>query len=344
MSSTHRDDSQMNRFDREGVRRVRAGDAVKAIAIVAVVLILFSGDSIRAAGEEMSPGIEKSVVSAIGAPAGWVADRTPLAEVNNEVTAGLSPDAELGAGAFESDATASAGTEIPPVTSDYFDPAALGLETEDAGELETILVTGDSLSTPLDQEIARRLEPEGVEVIQDPYLASGISNEAIVDWGQLSTAQVKEHSPDAVVMFMGANEGYDFEVGGETVKCCDEEWAAVYASRARQMANTYRQDGDARLYWLTIPTPRDPDRQEIATIVNEGIEVALQPWRSQVRVLDTNPTFTPDGTYTDSIEVDGESTIVREGDGIHLNDVGSEIAADQVLEAVERDFGSLSAP
>ena len=345
MPSTHRDDSQMNRFDREGVRRTRAREAVKAIAISAVVLIVFSGDSIRAAGEEMSPGIEKDVVSAIGAPAGWIADHTPLADVNEEVTAGLSPDADLGAGGFNSVDATGATSEIPPVTTDYFDPAALGLEPEEAGELGTILVTGDSLSTPLDQEISRRLSPEGVEVIQDPHLASGISNEAIVDWGQLSTAQVKEHSPDAVVMFMGANEGYDFEgPDGETVKCCGADWAAIYATRARQMANTYRQDGNARLYWLTIPTPRDPDRQEVATVVNEAIEVALQPWRSQARVLDTNPTFAPDGDYTDSIEVDGESTIVREGDGIHLNDVGSEIAADQVLEAVERDFGPPGGP
>lgn len=340
MPSTHRDDSQMNRFDREGVRRTRARDAVKAMAVSAIVLVVFAGDSIRAAGEEMSPGIEKDIVSAIGEPAGWIADHTPLANLGDDVTGGLSPDAELGAGGFGAQATTGAGSEVPPVTTDYFDPLALGLEPEDAGELETILVTGDSLSTPLDQEIARRLEPEGVEVVQDPHLASGISNEAIVDWGQLSTAQVSEHQPDAIVMFMGANEGYDFErPGGEPVKCCGAEWAAIYAQRARQMANTYRQDGVARLYWLTIPTPRDPDRQEVATVVNEAIEVALQPWRSQARVLETNPTFAPDGAYTDSILVDGEETIVREGDGIHLNDVGSEIAADQVIEAIERDFG-----
>lgn len=340
MPSTHRDDSQMSRFEREGVRRVSARDAVMTIAITAVVLILFSGNSIGNAADELGPGLERDVLEVVGAPAGWIADNTPLEEAGNSITAGLSPDSELGEGGFDSETVAGSDSAIAPVTPDAFDPASIGAEPEDPGELEKVLVTGDSLSTPLDQEISRRLSPEGVEVIQDPHLASGISNDAIVDWGALATSQVEEEDPDAVVMFMGANEGYDFEgPDGEKIKCCDAEWAAIYASRVRQLADTYRQDGDARLYWLKQPLPRDPDRQELQKVVNAAIEVGVQPWRSQVRVLETDPTFAPDGTYTDSIDVDGEETIVREGDGIHLNDVGSGIAADQVIEAIEDDFG-----
>ena len=36
--------------------------------------------------------------------------------------------------------------------------------------------------------------------------------------------------------------------------------------------------------------------------------------------------------------IDGEDTIVRESDGIHLNDAGPELAADAVMAALERDF------
>jgi hypothetical protein len=44
----------------------------------------------------------------------------------------------------------------------------------------------------------------------------------------------------------------------------------------------------------------------------------------------------PRGRYRDPIEVDGEETIVRESDGIHLNDVGSSVAAEAVLGADRR--------
>jgi hypothetical protein len=92
------------------------------------------------------------------------------------------------------------------------------------------------------------------------------------------------------------------------------------------------------VYWITIPTPRDPDRQKIQRVVNQSVFVARDPWRSQVRVLDTVPIFTPDGDYRASMPIDGRDTIVRESDGIHLNEAGSSVLADRVLELVDRDF------
>jgi hypothetical protein len=38
------------------------------------------------------------------------------------------------------------------------------------------------------------------------------------------------------------------------------------------------------------------------------------------------------------MNVNGQPTIVRESDGIHLNNAGSSLAAKLVLGAVDRDF------
>ena len=330
----------MSRFDREGVRNYSARDAVGAVAIIALLLILFSGGSIRSAAAQIEPGIGRDIVDAIGGPTEWIADLTPLATAQHDLTGGLSPDQELGGGGFDEAASApDAGGEIPPVTADAFDAAAIGAPAPPKEELETLLVTGDSLSTPLDAEIARRLAPDGVEVIREPHLGTGISNSALTDWGQLSTAQVAADEPDAVVVFIGANEGYGMPgPGGEQVECCGPDYAAVYANRVRQVMNAYRQDGEAKVYWLTVMAPRDPDAQKVSELVNAAIRVAAQPWASQVRVVDTVPTFTPGGRYSDAIEVDGEERIVRESDGIHLNATGSAIAADLVLEQIDEDF------
>jgi lysophospholipase L1-like esterase len=337
--SKHRDDSLMSRFDREGQRRYSAGDAIRAVAIVAALLILFAGGSIRDAAAQMDPGIGRALVSAVGKPTEWIANRLPLDEAQSELTGGLSPDQELGGGGFETAATGAGATRIPPVTPDAFDPASLGAPVPPKQQLETLLVTGDSLSTPLDQELARRLAPDGVDVIRDPHLGTGISNSSLTDWGQLSTAQVAEHHPDAVVAFIGANEGYAVPgPDGEQVECCGPEYAAVYANRVRQVMDTYRQDGAAKVYWLTVMTPRDRDAQRVVKMVDAAIEVAAEPWRSQVRVLDTVPIFTPEERYRDSMPVDGQDTIVRESDGIHLNDAGVSIAADAVLDRVDADF------
>ena len=152
--------------------------------------------------------------------------------------------------------------------------------------------------------------------------------------------QVREDKPDAAVVFIGANEGFDMPgTGGRPVRCCGADWAAVYAFRVRRMMDTYRRGGRARVYWLTLPFPRDRDRQEVARAVNAAIAVASVPYRAQVRVLDMAPIFTPGGRYRAAMTIDGRERIVREPDGIHLNREGSQLAADTVLDAVRRDFG-----
>ena len=195
---------------------------------------------------------------------------------------------------------------------------------------------------PLDAEVARRLEDDGIEVIRDPQVGTGISLAQVGDWGSISVRQAREEEPDAVVVFIGANEGFPLpEPGGGDVQCCGADWAAVYATRVRRMMDTYRQGGEARVYWLTLPMPRDEDRQEVARVVNEAIGVAAQPYRVHVRLLDMVELFTPGGEYRDSMEIDGEEKIVRESDGVHLNAEGAELAAETVLDALEEDFGDV---
>ena len=201
-------------------------------------------------------------------------------------------------------------------------------------------MTGDSMTMPLDTEVARRLAGEaGVKVVRDPHIGTGVSKTGLLDWGKLSLDQVRKEKPDAVVVFIGANEGFAMPgPKGEDVECCGPDWAAVYAFRVRRMMNTYRQGGRARVYWLTLPMPRDDARQEAARAVNAAIDVGSVPYRSQVRVLDTVPVFTPGGRYRNAMEVDGREQIVREPDGIHLNGTGSKLAADMVMRALRRDF------
>jgi lysophospholipase L1-like esterase len=319
-------------------RRMRARDAIAAVALAALLLVLFEGSSIRLSGEEMQPGFERDVVLAIGKPAGWIADRLPFDEWGDDALAFLEDEDGGGAGGF--DRRAARGSGVPAVPPESFEPSDLGVEPRPPRKLDTLLVTGDSLSMPLDVEIARRAAGGDAEVVRDPHIGTGISKTGLVDWGKLSTQQVREHEPDAVVVFIGANEGFPLPgPRGRQVECCGPEWAAEYAYRVRRMMNTYRQAGKARVYWLTLPAPRDDDRREIARAVNAAISVAAEPYRAQVRVLDMSELFTPGGSYRDAITVDGRRQIVREADGVHLNGTGAGVAAEVVLDAIRRDFG-----
>jgi lysophospholipase L1-like esterase len=333
-----RDDSLMSRFERHGLRCFRARDAILAVAIAATVLVLLQGSAIRRAGEQMNAGPGRELMLAAGRPAGWIADRLPFERLASHATAWLSPDVPLRPADRFGNATATGRSGVPPVTPDAFDPVELGERAPAKSKLRTVLVTGDSLSTPLDAELAGALVTSGISVFRDPHLGTGISKSFVVDWAQLSAGQVRLHHPDAVVVFIGANEGFPMPgPHGATLRCCTAAWAGAYADRVRRVTATYRQGGAARVYWITVPTPRDPDRRRISRVVNAAIAVAVEPWRAQVRVIDTVPTFTPSG-YRDAMDIDGVSTIVREADGIHLNAAGARVLAEIVLAKLRGDF------
>jgi hypothetical protein len=323
-----------------GPRR-RSRDAIVVVFVSVVLLTVFEGSSVRTAGEEMQPGFERDVVVSVGKPTGWVADRLPFDEWSDDALAFLEDGGVGDEGGFDSTPLATGG-RVPAVSPDSFDPAQLGAKPKPPRPLRTLLVTGDSMAMPLDVETARRMadsDPD-VDVQRDPHVGTGISKSGLVDWGKLSTQHVEERKPDAVVVFIGANEGFPLPgAGGKNVDCCGPDWAAAYANRVRRMMDTYRQRGGARVYWLTLPIPRDDDFAEVARAVNAAIEVAAQPFRAQVRVLDMTELFTPGGEYRDAMTVDGRKRIVRDSDGIHLNGTGAGLAAEQVIDAVHGDFG-----
>ena len=332
------DDNMMDRFDAGGTRRFRARQGVIAILVCGVILALAVGPSIRRQGQEEVSSVGKAAVLAVGDPANALSQLLPLHSGASDITAWLQPSLNLnGYGGFSYSLAASTG--VPPVTADQFSPASIGAPAPAPQKLSTVLVTGDSMSEPLDQYVAQTLDPDGVKVIQDPHIGTGISSTLLVNWESLARYQVAHDHPDAVVMFIGANDGYAMPgPGGTTVSCCGVAWATIYANRVRQMMNTYRQDGVAHVYWLTLPTPRDPTRAKIANVVNAAITVAAEPWADQVSVLDTVPIFTPGDRYRDAMTIKGQRTIVRESDGVHLNNAGSALESRYVIAAIRRNF------
>lgn len=331
-----RDDSLMSRFDQRGLRRFGALQTIVSILIALLVLAILSGDSVRREARKMRPGPGRNVVRAVGHPAGWVADHLPLARAVDRITDN-SP--KVGSEGFRGGAASMDWSPVPPVTPEAFDAEAIGAKRSQPQRLRTLLVTGDSMSMPLDLVLARRLASKHVRVIRDPHPGTGISNTQVADWGELSAQQTSDDHADAVIVFIGANEGYPFPDGdGGQVECCEATWAAIFATRARDMIAAYRRDGRAHVYWLTLPVPRDPERHRIARVVDAAVEVAAQPWRSDVRIVDVANAVTPHDRYRASMRVDGDRTIIRASDGIHLNEAGAEVAADMVMDALRADL------
>ena len=144
---------------------------------------------------------------------------------------------------------------MPPVTADAFDPARIGAKPGPKRLLRTLLVTGDSMSTPLDAEMARaarrragaggpRSAPRHRHLEELPRRLGP----AVGRPGTASTTPTRSSSSSAPTR-ASRMEG----AGGRKVQCCGAEWAAAYANRVRRMVDTYRQQGKARVYWIGLP-------------------------------------------------------------------------------------------
>lgn len=207
---------------------------------------------------------------------------------------------------------------------------------KDIAALPEILATGDSLMQGLDAVLEDRLTNEAT-VDTSVHIGTGLTKKLLVDWRTLPGKQVRALHPKATILFLGANDGQTIRNrAGQWVACCGQAWQDEYTLRARRAMKTYIQGGKGLLYWLAIPASKDPRRDELFAAVNHALARAAKGLRN-VRVLDMVSLFTPGGIYRDSMPYHGHMVRVRQSDGIHLSGAGANIAANFVIDELEKD-------
>jgi hypothetical protein len=202
------------------------------------------------------------------------------------------------------------------------------LEVRAAGAKLRLLATGDSMIQIIDSLLAQKFHP--ARVTSDARISTGISKPFLLDWVRHARGEASRVRPQVTVMFIGANDG--FAIG--KAPCCGAAWIRAYARRVATMMGDYRRGGAGRVYWLTLPTPRDAERKSIYNAVNEAIKRAAAGFSpDEVSVIDLVPVFTPGGVFRSSIH----GRVVRQADGIHLNVAGARIAARLILRRIRAD-------
>ena len=81
--------------------------------------------------------------------------------------------------------------------------------------------------------------------------------------------------PDAVVMAIGGNDGFNVEAGGQLYGPGDPEWQTEFARRVAVVAKTFSGDGERPVYWVPPPTARDSELNEIYATQNRAVEQAV---------------------------------------------------------------------
>ena len=172
----------------------------------------------------------------------------------------------------------------------------------------------------------------------DVHNGTGLTRPFFVDWASLAAQQVQRYRPDATVVMLGANDDIGMPLpSGHVAEEGSPRWAVEYQRRLEIVMGILSQRGRAPVLWLTLPLAREARRSRDYALINAAARQAARAVPS-MRVVEVGERFTPGGRYRDSMAIDGRNRIVRQPDGVHLNQTGSRLAADIALDALRHSY------
>jgi len=198
-----------------------------------------------------------------------------------------------------------------------------------------LLFTGDSMIANLDTIVGDRLGRRA-RVSSELRFATGLSKPGF-DWIRAARRDGQTYRPRAVVVFIGAGEGFEMETAaGDSAPCCDQAWVAEYARRVSAVVHAYAHGRGTRVFWLTQPASPDAKRAAVYRAVNDALSLATQ--RSpRLTVVDLAAVLSPGFVYRTFMQVNGRRRRIRARDRIHLTLVGARVAGTLVMRALVND-------
>ena len=312
-----------------------AGRVLGVIVIALLIAALFNSEAIVRAGEGMGRGATRDVVLSIG---------RPLDDVAGAIGFHL-PREGLDL-AFGHDPKTASGTELEEGST-----AILRRRADPGGAAEPrfrqptperplqLLVTGDSEAEFVGQRVVDQAPSDLIEVETAARNATGLTNPAFFNWELNAQQEIDARNPDAVIMAIGGNDGFNVEVAGRLYGPHDPEWQTEYARRVAVVMRELSENGKRPVYWVPPPTARDDEFNAIYGAQNRAVEQAAKAVRG-ARYVDIYNTING-GRYSDELKVDGRRVLARQSDGVHFTRDGAVVPTRLILRAMARDYPAL---
>lgn len=198
-----------------------------------------------------------------------------------------------------------------------------------------LLVTGDSMVFYVGEEMRydRRARPRLRTELESRH-STGLARPEYFNWYARAAAQLAATNPEAVVVWLGGNDCQPLRTpAGRWLATGSAGWQAEYTRRSTLLMRAYATGG-RRVYWIGMPTARDPAiagcfRAMTAATRRAALAVPGTTW------LDTIAMFSgPEGGYVENIG----HVRVRGDDGIHLTRAGSAMLSRRLLSLLQIDW------
>jgi hypothetical protein len=312
-----------------------AGSVLGVILIALGIAALFNSEAIVRAGESMQPGHTRDVVLSVGRPLDDVAGAIGL----HLPRKGL----DL---AFDQESKTAKGTELEQgstaiLRANRRKRRAQGFAQPTQQDEVNVFVTGDSQAQFVGEILTDLLPSDLFDVSVVARNATGLTNPEFFNWEINARQEIAARNPDAVVMVMGGNDGFNVLHEGTLYGPDDPNWQLEYARRAAVVMRELSSNGKRPVYWVPPPTARDPKFNEIYATQNKAVEQAAAAVDG-ARYVDIYNTINH-GRYSDELKIDGRRVLARQSDGVHFSREGAVVPARLILRAMAKDYRVLNA-
>jgi len=203
-----------------------------------------------------------------------------------------------------------------------------------------ILVVGDSLAIGLSLSLRRSVaEFEGVELLEEGKVSSGLANPKYYDWGKALRIFLDKYTPDMVVVMMGANDAKYINPNEKPRSPGNpsKTWPEVFSMRLESFLATLTEK-NIPSYWIGLPIMGDPSYAKQAMVMNEIIKAECAKAKNS-HYLDTWKLLADEqGNYSTFLpNAKGVKIKVRANDKVHFTVAGGDILAQSFLAAIAKD-------
>ena len=226
---------------------------------------------------------------------------------------------------------------VSPVTEPDGSATTSTTTTAPAGPLRVVTsedplrlyAAGDSQVTYLGQALTTESDDWALDVTVEDRISTSLARPDYFNWPAQIAAVVEEQDPEAVVMFLGANDHQDMAADGVRLVVDTEEWQAEWRERLDVMLDLLEAE-HRRLFWVTQPPMRDARLDGGMELINQMVEEAFAD-RPFVVMIDIYEMFGGEEGYRERVTYDDETLRARVDDGVHLTRDAQSWVADLVF-------------
>ena len=306
-----------------------AGNVLIVVLIALTVAALFNSEAIVRAGESMQPGHTRDIVLSVGRPLDDVAGAIGFHLPRKGFDLAFGQESKTAEGTeLEQGSTAILHRKRKVRQQAFRQPTR-------QDEVD-VFVTGDSQAQFVGEILTDMLPSDLFDVSVVARNATGLTNPEFFNWEINARQEIAARKPDAVVMIMGGNDGFNVLHDGTLYGPDDPEWQTEYARRAAVVMRELGSSGKRPVYWVPPPTARDTKYNGIYATQNKAVEQAA-PVVPGARYVDIYNTINH-GRYSDELKIDGQRVLARQSDGVHFSRDGAVVPARLIFRAMAKDY------